>query len=268
MKTLLHVSLLALASIAYAADTASTAEVRPAITDVGPLKTYQEVLAVLPADMQPENAKNWSTAEKEVANGILKRKLVDAGRHGVFTIKAEGVEDWGHLVLWSHLSSDEGYPIRFFSGKFIGPNALRHLATIRKGDRVRVEGRFVTVKFENLWGTESLSICCDDCTLTKLEPGSAPPSEPTPHEVSIISAVYGSGDHFADVTDRLKELLEERGARPSAKPNWLGADPTPGWNKALVVVYEIEGEASRHLFTCGEGCAVSASILAKHAMKK
>ena len=41
----------------------------------------------------------------------------------------------------------------------------------------------------------------------------------------------------------------------AAHPKWLGADPTPGWNKALVIVYEVKGR--RHIFTTGEGGKVS-----------
>jgi hypothetical protein len=45
----------------------------------------------------------------------------------------------------------------------------------------------------------------------------------------------------------------------------LEADPTPGWNKALVVVYEFKGR--RHTFSCGEGARVSAEILVQQAKK-
>jgi hypothetical protein len=80
--------------------------------------------------------------------------------------------------------------------------------------------------------------------------------------LSVVSAVYGSGDKFADVTDRVNQILDEPGPRFSAKPHWLGADPTPGWNKALVIVYQFEGK--RRTFSTGEGGAVSAEILAKN----
>lgn len=71
----------------------------------------------------------------------------------------------------------------------------------------------------------------------------------------MISAVYGSGTRFADVTYRVNELLSQPGVEFFARPEWLRADPTPGWNKALVIVYEAEGR--RRVFSTGEGGAIS-----------
>lgn len=75
----------------------------------------------------------------------------------------------------------------------------------------------------------------------------------------VISAVYGSGANFVDVTYRVNDLLRQPGVEFFARPEWLHADPTPGWNKALVIVYEHKGQ--RRLFTTGEGGRVSADTL-------
>lgn len=75
----------------------------------------------------------------------------------------------------------------------------------------------------------------------------------------VISAVYGSGDKFADVTYRVNDLLRDPETVFWARPQWLGADPTPGWNKALVIVYEHDGR--RKVFTTGEGGEVSVERL-------
>ncbi len=79
----------------------------------------------------------------------------------------------------------------------------------------------------------------------------------------VISAVYGSGDKFADVTYRVNDLLRDPETVFWAKPQWLGADPTPGWNKALVIVYEHDGR--RRIFSTGEGGEVSVWRLVGHA---
>lgn len=79
----------------------------------------------------------------------------------------------------------------------------------------------------------------------------------------VISAVYGSGVQFADVTSRVDEMLHEPNVEFFARPEWLNADPTPGWNKALVIVYEWKGH--RHIFTTGEGGKVSVGELVEHA---
>ena len=75
----------------------------------------------------------------------------------------------------------------------------------------------------------------------------------------IVSATYGSGTHFADVTERVDELIHQPDVEFFARPEWLHADPTPGWNKALTIVYEFKGH--RHVFTAGEGGKVSVDLL-------
>ncbi len=94
-------------------------------------------------------------------------------------------------------------------------------------------------------------------------PVAAIPTQANP--MRLISAVYGSGTKFADVTDRVNNLLKKESVQFFAHPNWLGADPTPGWNKELVIIYEFKG--CRHIFMAGEGGAVSAEVLIQQAMQ-
>ena len=77
----------------------------------------------------------------------------------------------------------------------------------------------------------------------------------------IISAVYGSGVTFSDVTARVDELLRQPNVEFFARPEWLHTDPTPGWNKALVIVYDCRGR--RGIFTCGEGGRVTLDLFGK-----
>lgn len=84
-------------------------------------------------------------------------------------------------------------------------------------------------------------------------------------DLLIISATYGSGTNYADVTYRVNDLLRQPDVEFFARPQWLKADPTPGWNKALVIVYECQGQ--RHTFTAGEGGKVSAAVLLNVAKK-
>jgi len=85
------------------------------------------------------------------------------------------------------------------------------------------------------------------------------PAPTSAADLLIISATYGSGTNYSDVTYRVNDLLRQPGVEFFAKPEWLSADPTPGWNKALVIIYEVKGH--RHTFTTGEGGKVSASLL-------
>jgi hypothetical protein len=81
----------------------------------------------------------------------------------------------------------------------------------------------------------------------------------------IVSAVYGSGGTFRDVTDRVNTLLHESDAEFYSKPEWLHDDPTPGYNKELVIVYKYQGQ--RHIFMTGEGGKVSVTTLLDEAKK-
>lgn len=78
-------------------------------------------------------------------------------------------------------------------------------------------------------------------------------------DLLVISATYGSGTNFSDVTYRVNDLLRQSDGEFFARPEWLSADPTPGWNKALVIVYEVKGQ--RHTFATGEGGQVSVALL-------
>ena len=84
-------------------------------------------------------------------------------------------------------------------------------------------------------------------------------AEPSTDGLRIISAVYGSGTTFADVTDRVNDLVQQPAAEFIARADWLQIDPTPGWNKALVITYEWNGE--RLTFTAGREEKVSLALL-------
>ncbi|MES2438783.1 MAG: hypothetical protein V4584_06945 [Verrucomicrobiota bacterium] len=76
--------------------------------------------------------------------------------------------------------------------------------------------------------------------------------------IQILSATYGSGVNFSDVTDETIKLLNQQ-SRFYASPEWLRADPTPGWNKAFVIVFK--HQEKRYLFSCGEGGKVDVPLL-------
>lgn len=226
-----------------------------------PLRTWQDFLAVIPKDMEPENARNWTDAQKEVANGLLKTKLVDVKRPATMRFKVRGVDFWERFVVWSYLPNDEGYYIRVFASQWKEKDILPKLATLREGDLIEMTGACDLAKFENLWNTKSLSLGIGEASFIKLLPNGKPAPAPERTPVKLISAVYGSGTSFTDVTERVKSYLDEPGARFYATPQWLGADPTPGWNKALVIVHEVDRQ--RRTFTVGENGEVSAELIMK-----
>lgn len=77
--------------------------------------------------------------------------------------------------------------------------------------------------------------------------------------LKVISAVYGSGQKFSDVTDRVNDILSRPEYEFYARPEWLKTDPTPGWNKELVITFEYHG--ARHIFFTGEGGKVNEVLL-------
>lgn len=93
-----------------------------------------------------------------------------------------------------------------------------------------------------------------------------PPIPNSDGQLQLISAVYGSGTNFDDVTQRVNVLLNQSSVEFYARPEWLHVDPTPGWNKALVIVLEVKGD--RRIFTTGEGGKVTLDILDQAAKKE
>ena len=98
---------------------------------------------------------------------------------------------------------------------------------------------------------------------TTKKPGRPATAASASANLLIISAVYGSGKKFDDVTYRVNDLVHQPEVEFFARPEWLATDPTPGWNKALVIAYEFKGQ--RRSFTTGEGGRVSADILIEAA---
>ena len=72
----------------------------------------------------------------------------------------------------------------------------------------------------------------------------------------VIQGEGGRADGFAGAA---AVWLRQPDGEFFARPEWLKVDPTPGWNKALVIVYDCKGH--RHIFTAGEGGKVNLAEL-------
>jgi hypothetical protein len=240
---------------------AAKPKVRRAVVVPEPVHTYHDVLAVLPETLNLSQAHHWTQAEKDEANSILKAKLVDTERRATMRFKVHGVSHWKNLTVWAHLPEDEPYAIRVFVGEWKDPNFLPKLATLKPGDFIEMRGVLSKVLFEDLWNTDSLSICMKEGSFTKLQADGQPAPAPSKIDLNIVSASYGAGGKSANVIERVQALLAEPGAAFTAEPHWLGADPKPGTNKTLKLVYTFDGEQRE--FSTREGGRVSAAILAK-----
>ena len=80
--------------------------------------------------------------------------------------------------------------------------------------------------------------------------------------VQVVSAVYGEYTNFADVTHRVRDLLHQNTSF-EVHPGFLEADPFVGYNKVLVIVYDVKGQ--RRIFTAFEGDTVSILTLLQAA---
>lgn len=75
-------------------------------------------------------------------------------------------------------------------------------------------------------------------TPVKPEPKSYKPKQ---WPVQVLSAIYGTGGKDANVTAKVRDLVETEQRMFSVSPPELGADPNPYWNKSLHIVYMKDG---------------------------
>ena len=103
-------------------------------------------------------------------------------------------------------------------------------------------------------------------TASSIAPATTPSTLLTQSQLKIISAVYGSGRTFTDVTARVNTLLNQSPNGFRARPGRMLVDPTPDATKILVIVYEYKGQ--QHTLTKGQRGKVSIQILEEAATSK
>ncbi len=73
-------------------------------------------------------------------------------------------------------------------------------------------------------------------------PPAAQPAVPAAPAIVVIHARYGSGDQWADVTERVRQLVLDDGLKlPRNLHKTLGVDPVPGFMKYLDLSLTING---------------------------
>lgn len=225
-------------------------------TETRPLESYQQILATLPASPPTKEAQGWTQDEKDAANSVFKEVLVTPKAPARFKVHVGQIARWPGPTLFVEVPNKEGYHIRIFGGFTEEWDA--RLKELKKGDEVIMEGSFSHVAFEDVWNSPTLSICLTNSSFV------LSPAAKTRHtDVLIISAVYGSGARFADVTARVNGLVHQPEVAFLANPQWLETDPNPGRKKTLVIVYDFKGK--RHVYSTGEVGRLNAETLANHA---
>jgi hypothetical protein len=61
------------------------------------------------------------------------------------------------------------------------------------------------------------------------------------YQLQINSARWGSGSRYQNVTSRLQGMVRNNRLSVKVTPQNMGADPTPGVSKTLIVVYRWQG---------------------------
>ena len=70
------------------------------------------------------------------------------------------------------------------------------------------------------------------------------PETPTKYPAAgfeLVKASFGGGKNYADVTERVRELLSSRDESFRVNPSNLKKDPTPGWKKKLRITLKLNG---------------------------
>src|SRR6185312_12935783 len=101
--------------------------------------------------------------------------------------------------------------------------------------------------------------CATSHTTQSSAPATATVSRLDQSGLKIVSAVYGSGKTFVDVTQRVDDLLNHSPKGFVARPARMKIDPTPDTPMSLVIVYQYKGQ--QHTLTKGQRGRVTIQML-------
>ena len=82
----------------------------------------------------------------------------------------------------------------------------------------------------------------------------------TVKDIRVELALFGSGTHLADVTDRVAQLLRDEPDGFTARADWLHIDPAPGKNKSLLIRYRYQDQERFFLITGGNRASYAALV--------
>ena len=66
--------------------------------------------------------------------------------------------------------------------------------------------------------------------------------------LKVVKAMFGGGRKFANVTERVRDLVEKQNTDFYVSSKFLKKDPTPGWKKELHLTIEIDGKITTKKF--------------------
>ncbi len=176
-----------------------------------------------------------------LANKVLAEKAF--GREAAMSLKFKALEHqaqglYGHAIAAQAERMKCG-PVTVVCTVYFAPDQLQTLAT-RDLAEAALAFHGVIAKAE-IVREDDLLMYVDIVAARAGEWARKPQPERVAAKVTVISAVYGGGKHQADVTERVRKYVEQEKKAFGVTPAYLGADPTPGWNKTLTVVYTKDG---------------------------
>jgi hypothetical protein len=97
-------------------------------------------------------------------------------------------------------------------------------------------------------------------------PAPKAPAQPWISDVTVVSATYGAGEHFVDVTARVIELLRTQPDGLVVESKTLEANPPTRLKKHLTIHYRFHG--ADYTFVCGVGQPVNHQTFVDNTLKK
>lgn len=214
-----------------------------AAPDAPPLTSLGDFYKLLPADIQLDQKAPALPLAIEIANRIFADQAFarDAQMSLSFNrFESQPRSPYGDAVVGTTLwesSPNGGSLIKIEFRVYFSPDCRAALATHPAATSLAFHGTVAKAVMKEAKQT-TFSV---DIVAARLGEQDRPSARiDRAPKVEVISAVYGGGKHQADVTERVRRYVT------SKKPFWtnpgdLGADPTPGWNKTLTVVFNKNG---------------------------
>lgn len=218
--------------------------------------SIEQMLGILPIAIRLKEGRAWQQQAADLANQQLGKQVV--GKALTATLKFSRFESvkeglYGPAVVGSAEVKDisaAGATVRLQTYVYFSPDQLSKLGLIKSGTNQTFTGTVGRCEFLEAGRVLVLDVRGALLGAVDLPAQALPKGRP----MEILSATYGSGGGHADVTARVKEKLELKRENLVARPQDLGADPTPGWNKQLNIVYTKDGR--QRMRSYGENSSV------------
>lgn len=194
-----------------------------------------KMLGTLPIAIRLKEDRVWQQQAADLANLHLGKQVVGKALTATLRFtRFESVKEslYGPAVVGSAEIKDipaAGTTVKLQAFIYFSPDQLSKLGLIKSGTNQTFTGVIGRCEFLEAGRVLILDVRGALLGGVDLPAQVLPKGRP----VEVLSATYGSGGGHADVTTRVKEKIELKRENLVVRPQDLGADPTPGWNKQL-----------------------------------